>query len=138
MAWVAPAISVGFFLWLRRNFRLLVLIASAGMFASGLAADDSTGTAPKVDGQAVVEQCLRDAVPWETCQEVNKERVENPDALDGRSCVLGGGSIKYCFPKLSTHGLRTEPPGAAFYLRPRSLWTATPYDLLSDSGFASR
>lgn len=138
LARVMPAIIVGLFVWPRGGFRLLVLIALAGMITSGFAADDRRPAAAGVGEKAVVEQCLEEEIPWLACWASNKERLTNIDPVPARACVLSGAPMDYCFPTLSMPNQEPEPPGLWFFIRPRSLWTASPYDLLSGSGVALR
>ena len=114
-----------------RTLVSVLLIAGFATYPSF--ADDSLPIDPK--SQKLLEVCLTAGTPWEQCFDGAKASEPDNEFEFGstETCVRAGGPIDYCFPYLkgreSAHA--SDRPGLWFYLRPRSLWTSTPYDLLA-------
>ena len=99
-------------------FRILV----AALMVAGLAGTASGEPTPS----QTVENCLAEGKGWKACfAGQGNER---------RACILAGGGIDYCFPEAvalreSSDDERKLPRPSI--LLPRSLWTTSPYDVLT-------
>ena len=86
----------------------------------------------------LLEAWVRNDQPWAECRDQAKADGLLPDDTpnSAQTCVLAGGDVYCCFPQFEY--LRAargpSPLGIWFILRPRSLWTATAYDLLRGNG----
>ncbi|MDE0371289.1 MAG: hypothetical protein OXI73_01905 [Rhodospirillales bacterium] len=118
---------------------LLVLLtaATATLPSPGSAQDQNPQTEPS-ELRQILEICLQHEIPWQKCFHVAKQdgKVANPDLGRAEACVLAGGDAHYCFPHLKQRSEARSPIANStwFFLQPRSLWTHTPYDLLSARG----
>lgn len=111
------------------------LIAGIVANAVGTAAAAGATLTPK----QLVEKCRSDSKAWEECYSAAVEDEQfASNETSFRVCALGGGNFAYCFPDY-------DLPASAFpsnddsgstpsleLLRPRSLWTETPIDLLHE------
>ena len=110
------------------------LLAILAAVAASPPADAAEGIpAPR----EILEACVRSNQPWHACYDQAKADGLLPEDTRNRAetCVLAGGDVHYCFPHLKPRqtARTSDFRGIWFFLRPRSLWTPTAYDLLRDS-----